>query len=102
MKRLILLCLLAWPAFADPLSDEKTRQVLAEGDIYQTRSETYKLADFCPEDTDFICGETRIEYLDIRYEGELLKCRVDWTLYDSETDPETRRFWRKADERCDG
>ena len=102
MRLLILLCLLAGPAFADPLSDEKTRQVLAEGDIYQTRSETYKWADFCSEDTDFICGETRFEYLDIRYEGELFKCRVDWTLYDSEKDPESRVFWRKADERCDG
>ena len=68
MKRLILLCLLAWPAFADPLSDEKTRQVLAEGEVLRAGVRLW----------DKAVNFRTVEY-EIRYKGEFYVCTIGWS-----------------------
>ena len=100
MRLFIFLCLLAGPAFADPLSDEKTRQVLAEGEVLRTEAARYDF-DYPTDDANLTWTGSSFVELDVRYDGHFFRCRIDWNEYDYKTDPETRRFWRKVDERCD-
>ncbi len=90
MRLLILLCLLAGPAFADPLSDEKTRQVLAEGEVLRAGVRLW----------DKAVNFRTVEY-EIRYKGEFYVCTIGW----SEKKPtEDYKFpsWSKTGEGCDG
>ena len=88
MRLLILLCVLAGPAFADPMKEEDTRQVLAEGEIIRTGIILW----------DKGVGFRAVEY-EIRYEGTFYVCKIVW-LEKKPTDDYEFNSWNKTNEIC--